>query len=158
MLKILKSKLFAKEKSFKYVREVVIVFPFNTETKEIFLIQEYIHHYDRKFWKFVSGGVDKDGKDLQTHAVEELAEEVAMQSDSLYHLYSAERVFGARAIHYYVAENPTVMENPPANPDHDYITDTKWVSQTEFQRMLDAKELIWDQGTMCALQVFRRYS
>lgn len=158
MLKTLQAKLSKKKQSSKSVREVVIVFPFNTETKEIFLIQEYIHHYDRKFWKFVSGGVDKDDKDLLTHAIEELAEEVAMHSDTFYNLYSAELVFGARGIHYFVAENPTILEHPPENPDLDYITDTKWVDQTEFQRMLDDKELIWDQGTMCALQVFKKYS
>jgi hypothetical protein len=49
------------------------------------------------------------------------------------------------------------MENPPENPDEDYITDVKWVNETEFQKMLDTKELHWDQGTMCALQAFRRY-
>jgi 8-oxo-dGTP pyrophosphatase MutT (NUDIX family) len=158
MLKTLHTKLINKIKPRKRVREVVIVYPFNTKTKQIFLIQEYIHHYDKKFWKFVSGGVDKDNKDLQTHAVEELAEEVAMQSDTLYHFYSSERVFGNRVIHYYIAENPIILENPPKNPDHDYITDTKWVDRNEFQRMLDDRELLWDQGTMCALQVFRKYT
>jgi 8-oxo-dGTP pyrophosphatase MutT (NUDIX family) len=144
MLQALQAELFKKTKPSNKVREVVIVFPFNTATKEIFLIQEYIHHYDRKFWKFVSGGVDKDGKDLQTHAVEELAEEVAMQSEVVYHLYSAELVFGNRGIHYFVAENPIVLENPLENPDHDYISDSKWVDQTEFQRMIDDKKLLWD--------------
>lgn len=155
MLEILETKL--KEKPSRKEREVVIVYPFNTETKEIFLIQEYIHTYDRKFWKFVSGGVDKVDKDILTHAVEELAEEVAMQSDSVFHFYSSERVFGNRPIHYFIAENPSIMENPPDNPDTDFITATKWVNQTEFQQMLDNQELLWDQGTMCALQAFRKY-
>jgi 8-oxo-dGTP pyrophosphatase MutT (NUDIX family) len=138
-------------------REVVIIYPFNTETKEIFLIQEYIHSYARKFWKFVSGGVDKIDKDILTHAIEELAEEVAMESDTFHHLYSSERVFGNRPMHYFIAENPVIMKNPPVNPDEDYITASKWVNLTEFQQMLDDQELIWDQGTMCALQAFRRY-
>ncbi|MDZ7878809.1 MAG: NUDIX domain-containing protein [Saprospiraceae bacterium] len=138
-------------------REVVIVYPFNTETKEIFIIQEYIHGYDRKFWKFVSGGIDKVGKDIITHAIEELAEEVGMESNQVYHLYSSERIFGNRPIHCFIAENPIVMDNPPENPDDDYITATKWVNQTEFQKMLDSQELIWDQGTICALQAFRKY-
>lgn len=155
MSEILQPKL--KEIPSRKEREVVIVYPFNTETKEIFLIQEYIHSYDRKFWKFVSGGVDKVDKDIITHAIEELAEEVAMQSDVVYHLYSSERVFGNRPMHYFIAENPIIMENPPENPDLDFITDTQWVNEIEFQNMLDTKELLWDQGTMCALQVFRRY-
>ena len=155
MSELLQSKL--KEIPSRKDREVVIVYPFNTETKEIFLIQEYIHSYDRKFWKFVSGGVDKVDKDILTHAIEELAEEVAMQSDVVYHLYSSERVFGNRPMHYFIAEDPIIMKNPPENPDLDFITDTKWVNQTEFQKMLDSQELLWDQGTMCALQVFRRY-
>ena len=60
MLETLQKKL--TEKPSRKDREVVIVYPFNTKTKEIFLIQEYIHLYDRKFWKFVSGGVDKKAK------------------------------------------------------------------------------------------------
>lgn len=155
MLETLHTKL--KEKPSRKDREVVIVYPFNTETKEIFIIQEYIHGYDRKFWKFVSGGVDKVGKDILTHAIEELAEEVAMQSNMFYHLYSSERIFGNRPMHYFIAENPVSMVTPPKNPDEDYITDTKWVNQTEFQKMLDNKQLLWDQGTMCALQAFRKY-
>lgn len=155
MLSVLETKL--KEKPSKKDREVVIVFPFNTETKEIFMIQEYIHGYDRKFWKFVSGGVDKVDKDIITHAIEELAEEVFMESRVFYHLYSSERVFGNRAMHYFIAENPIIMENPPENPDEDYITDTKWVNLNDFQKMLDNEELLWDQGTMCALQAFRKY-
>jgi 8-oxo-dGTP pyrophosphatase MutT (NUDIX family) len=155
MLDILQTKL--AEKPTRGEREVVIIYPFNTEKKEIFLIQEYIHGYDRKFWKFVSGGVDKVGKDIVTHAIEELAEEVAMQSTCLHHLYSSERIFGNRPMHYFIAENPIVMENPPENPDDDYITSTKWVNLAEFQTMLDLHELQWDQGTMCALQVFRKY-
>lgn len=140
------------------MREIVIVFPFNTQTKEIFLIQEYIHHYDKKIWKFVSGGVDKNGKDYMTHAVEELAEEVAFGSDNFYHLYSSDPVFGNRGSHFYVAENPRILENPPENPDLDYITGTQWVNREAFQHMLDTKELLWDQATMCALQVFERYN
>jgi 8-oxo-dGTP pyrophosphatase MutT (NUDIX family) len=155
MLETLLTKL--KEKPSTKDREVVIVYPFNSETKEIFMIQEYIHGYDRKFWKFVSGGVDKVDKDILTHAIEELAEEVAMQSDKFYHLYSSERFFGNRAMHYFIAENPIIMENPPKNPDQDFITDSKWVNLSEFQKMLDTKELLWDQGTMCALQAFRKY-
>jgi 8-oxo-dGTP pyrophosphatase MutT (NUDIX family) len=155
MLATLQTKLI--EKPSKKDREVVIIYPFNTETKEIFLIQEYIHSYDRKFWKFVSGGVDKVDKDIMTHAIEELAEEVSMESEVVSHLYSSERVFGNRPMHYFIAENPVLMENPPENPDEDYITDAKWVDIEAFQKMLDDRELQWDQGTMCALQVFRKY-
>lgn len=155
MLETLHTKL--KEKPSRKDREVVIVYPFNTETKEIFIIQEYIHAYDRKLWKFISGGVDKVGKDILTHAMEELAEEAAMQSNVFYHLYSSERIFGNRPMHYFIAENPSIMETPPKNPDEDFIIEAKWVNQTEFQKMLDNKELLWDQGTMCALQVFRKY-
>ncbi|MCH7415086.1 NUDIX hydrolase [Belliella sp. R4-6] len=155
MLESIEKKLV--EKPNKKDREVVIVFPFNTETREIFLIQEYIHTYDRKFWKFVSGGVDKVDKDIITHAIEELAEEVSMESSVFYHLYSSERVFGNRPIHYFIAENPMIMDNPPENPDTDFITAVKWVNLTGFQEMLDKQELLWDQGTMCALQAFRKY-
>ncbi|KEO73257.1 NUDIX domain-containing protein [Anditalea andensis] len=155
MVETLQKKLV--EKPNRNEREVVIVYPFNTETNEMYVIQEYIHSYDRKFWKFVSGGVDKVDKNILTHAIEELAEEVAMESDVFFHLYSSEKVFGNRPMHYFIAEDPVVMENPPVNPDDDYITDAKWVDEEAFQKMLDNKELLWDQGTMCALQAFRKY-
>jgi 8-oxo-dGTP pyrophosphatase MutT (NUDIX family) len=145
------------EKPNRKDREVVIVYPYNVATNEIFIIQEYIHGYDRKFWKFVSGGFDKVGKSLKTHAIEELAEEVGLESDNIYHLYSSEPVFGNRPMHYFIAENPVIMANPPENPDDDYITASLWVNETEFQKMLDNHELLWDQGTMCALQAFRKY-
>lgn len=141
----------------KKPREIVIVCPFNKNTKEIFIIEEYIHHYKKSFWKFVSGGVDKNGKDLLTHAVEELAEEVGMTSDTIFHIHSSPKIFGNRGTHFYVAENPIVMEHPPINPDTDEIINSKWVNESEFQKMLDDKVLLWDEGTMVALQVFRKY-
>lgn len=139
------------------MREIVIVFPFNVEKKELFLIQEYIHHYDQKFWKFVSGGIDKKGKTNKEHAIEELAEEVGMQSENVYHQYSSKKIFGNRGVHFYIAENPVLMKNPPENPDTDYITDQKWVNQQEFESMLENHDLLWDQATMAATQMFKKY-
>jgi len=139
------------------MREVVLIFPFNTKTNELFIIQEYIHHYKKSFWKFVSGGVDKDGKDLITHAIEELAEEVSMESQNLYHFYSYEKIFGNRGIHCYVAENPTQMEIPIENPDTDIIETGEWVSEDQLQKMIDTKEIIWNEGSIVALQIFRKY-
>lgn len=139
----------------KRPREIVIVYPFNIKKNKIFLIQEYIHHYDRKVWKFVSGGVDKKNKDYATRAHEELAEEVAMKSDNFYHIHSSERIFGNRGSHFYVAEDPIILKNPPENPDKDIITDSKWVTKDQFEVMMNSRELMWDEATMCALQVFR---
>lgn len=157
MLKKLKKNICNKICHKKKPREIVLIYPYNTETNELFIIQEYIHHYKKSFWKFVSGGVDKTGKDLMTHAIEELAEEVAMTSDNLYHIHSAPKIFGNRGTHFYVAENPVIMEHPPENPDTDEIIDHKWVTEEQFNQMLDSKELLWDEGTMVASQVFRKY-
>ncbi|MCI5050745.1 MAG: NUDIX domain-containing protein [Candidatus Pacebacteria bacterium] len=157
MLQTFKKKLCKILCSKKKPREVVIVYPFNTKTKELLLIEEYIHHYKKSFWKFVSGGVDKNDKDLITHAREELAEEVALESENLYHVYSAPKIFGNRGTHFYVAENPITMKHPPKNPDTDEILNHKWVNQEQFQKMLDVKELLWDEATMVALQLFRKY-
>lgn len=157
MFKIWKKKICQKLCPKKTPREIVIIFPFNTKDKKLFIIQEYIHHYKKSYWKFISGGVDKTGKDLITHAREELAEEVAMESEHMYHLYSAPKIFGNRGTHFYVAENPVIIQHPPENPDTDEIVGHKWVTQTEFQEMLDSKELLWDEATMCALQVFRKF-
>jgi len=158
MLKNLKKKLCKKICPRKVDREIVIVYPFNTKTNELFIIQEYIHHYDRKFWKFVSGGIDKEGKSELQHAKEELAEEVGMTAEDICHLHSTEHVFGNRPCYFYVAEDPELMDNPPENPDTDVITETRWVNEAQFQEMLETKELMWDEATMCALQVFRKYN
>ncbi len=157
MLKSIKNKLCKKFCPHKKPREVVLVFPYNTETNELFLIEEYIHHYKKSFWKFVSGGIDKTGKDILTHAHEELAEEVGMQSDNLYHFYTFEKIFGNRGIHCYIAENPVVMQQPPENPDTDIIERGLWVNEDQFYKMLDDRELIWHESATVAIQVFRKY-
>lgn len=158
MIKVLKKKICQKICPKKRPREIVLVYPFNTKTNELFIIREYIHHYKKSYWKFVSGGVDKNGKDLLTHATEELAEEVAMESDNVYHIYSAPKIFGNRGTHFFVAENPSVMEYPPENPDTDEIIDGKWINEDQFNQMLDNRELLWDEGTMIATQIFRKYN
>jgi 8-oxo-dGTP pyrophosphatase MutT (NUDIX family) len=141
----------------KPLREVVLVFPYNSERREILIINEFIHHYDRSFWKFVSGGIDKKDTDNFTHAREELAEELGMEAEKFYHLYSSEKVFGARGLHAYIAENPKKMKNPPINPDTDIITETRWVNEGELHRMIDTKEMLWNESSLMALQVFRAY-
>ena len=141
----------------KPLREVVLIFPYNTETDELFIIQEYIHHYKKSFWKFVSGGVDKAGKDLFTHAQEELAEEVSMESDNLYHFYSFEKIFGNRGIHCYIAENPKLMKKPIDNPDLDIIEKGTWITEAMFQEMVNDHKLIWNEWAMVAQQVFNRH-
>jgi len=141
----------------KPLREIVLVLPYDTTTHKLLIIEEYIHHYDRKFWKLVTGGIDKKDIDNLQHAHEELAEEMAMRSDNLYHFHSFEKVFGMRGIHCFVAEDPIVMEHPPENPDTDVITQSKWINEQELWEMIDAKELIWNESAMAAAQVFRRY-
>lgn len=139
------------------MREIVIIFPFDTKEQKLLIIKEYIHGYQKSFWKYVSGGVDKEGKDILTHAKEELAEELALGSDSFYHIHSMEKVFGNRGTHFFVAEDPYILEHPPENPDTDIIEETRWVSYKEFMDMLDVKELRWDEASMAAFMVFRKY-
>lgn len=157
MFNLLKKKICNRLCPKKKPREIVLVFPFNIKTKKLLIVEEYIHHYKKSYWKFVSGGIDKGGKDLLTHATEELAEELGMESDNIYHIYSAPKIFGNRGTHFYVAEDPMEMNNPPENPDTDEIINQKWVSESEFQTMLDSRDLLWDEGTMVASQVFQKY-
>lgn len=139
------------------MKSVVIVFPFNTREHKLLLIEEYIQHYGKSFWKYVSGGVDKEGKDLLTHAEEELAEELGLRAEHCYHFHHLEKIFGNREVHFFVAENVQLMEHPPENPDTDIILQSKWVTYDEFIQMLDTKQLMWDQASMAALMVFRSY-
>lgn len=157
MIKELKNRIRAYLCKKKKPREIVIIFPFNTESKELMIVEEYIQHYRRPYWKYVSGGVDKPNKDLLAHAREELQEELGLDADSIYHIHSMEKIFGNRGTHFFVAENPMLMDHPPENPDTDVITQSKWVSEQSFQQMIDAKELLWDEASFCALQVFKKY-
>ena len=158
MLKSFKKKLRKRFCKRKPLRDIVLVFPFNTDTKEILIIQEYVQHYEKSFWKFVSGGIDKNNKDSLTHAREELAEELGLESDSFYLFHFFEPYFGSRSIYCFVAENPRVMVDPPENPDIDIIEQTRWVDVEGLQVMIDNKELIWNESTMVALQIFRSYT
>jgi hypothetical protein len=49
------------------------------------------------------------------------------------------------------------MEHPPENPDTDEIIDHQWINEQQFNNMLDNRELLWDEGTMVAGQVFKKY-
>ncbi|MFT7328048.1 MAG: 8-oxo-dGTP pyrophosphatase MutT (NUDIX family) [Crocinitomicaceae bacterium] len=158
MLKKMRKKICSKICPKKKSREIVLVFPYRRNTAEMLIIKEYIHHYKRSYWKFVSGGVDKEETNNLMHASEELAEELGMHSDHLYHFHSSERIFGNRGTHFYVAEDPNIMENPPENPDIDFIEEIRWINESEFHHMLDTKELLWDEGTAVAGQVFRKYN
>ena len=139
----------------KKTLDIVIVFPINTKTKKVLLIQEYIHAYDQKIWKFASGGIDKSGKSPLEHAQEELAEELQLESEKFYHYYSFEKIFVSRETHCFVAENPTKMKKPPENPDTDFITNTKWVTEKELWKMIDNKQIIWKETVLVALNILR---
>ena len=155
MLKKLRKKICKKLCPKNKSRDIVIIFPINTKTKKVLLIQEYIHLYDQKIWKFASGGMDKSGKSPLQHAKEELAEELQMEAKVFKHFYTFEKIFVSRKTHCFVAENPTIMKNPPENPDTDFITNTKWVSESELWEMIDTKEIFWKETVLVALNILR---
>jgi len=59
--------------------------------------------------------------------------------------------------YFYVCFNTQTLENPPQNPDHDEILDTRWVNLLELQSMLDTKDISWTDDALVALQVLRAY-
>jgi len=139
-------------------KDIVIVFPYDTAQNKILLIQEYVHYYDKFIWKFVSGGIDKNGKDILQHAQEELEEELGMETKHFYEYYTFEKIFKFRKIYCYLAENPVEIILPKKNPDHrygNYINNRKWVSLSELQEMIDGKEIIWNESVLVALQILR---
>lgn len=138
-------------------RDVVLVFPYDTKEKKMLIMQEYIQHYKKAFWKITSGGIDKIETSPEQHAIEEMNEELGLESDTWHHVHTTKPYFGARVIHAYVAENPYPSKNPIDNPDDDEILETKWIDETEFLAMLDSGELLWNEGALMALQIFRRY-
>ena len=155
MLKKLRKQICKKLCPPKISRDIVIIFPVDTAKKKVLLIQEYIHSYDQKIWKFASGNTDKSGKSLIEHATEELAEELKMEAKVFTHFYTFEKIFVSRRTHCFIAENPTIMPNPPENPDTDFITDTRWVSQSELWAMIDTKEIFWKETVLVALNILR---
>lgn len=139
-------------------KNIVIIFPLDIKNKKILLIEEYVHYYKRSLWKFVSGGIDKKGIDILAHAHEELEEEIGMKSDNVYEYYFFEKIFKFRKIYCYIAENPIKMKNPVENPDHkhhNFIKETKWVNYEELQKLVDNREIIWNESVLVALQILR---
>ena len=137
-------------------KDIVILFPYDEKTKKILLIKEYRKQYKMEIWKFVSGGMDKPHLDSLDTAKEELAEEIKMEANewSLYHQF--DKTFSSVNIYYYIATNPTLMENPIPNPDEDdIIVEQKWVSLDELWVMVDAKELIWKESVLVAINFLR---
>jgi len=137
--------------------DIVILFPYDEKNKKILLIKEYRKQYDMEIWKFVSGGMDKPHIGSLDTAKEELAEEIKMEANdwSLYHQF--DKTFSSVNIYYYVASNPTLMENPIPNPDEeDIIVDQKWVNLDELWKMVDDKELIWKESVLVAINFLRK--
>ncbi len=157
MLKTLCNKFCKKPRQAR--NDIVILFPYDAKTKKILLIKEYRKQYDMEIWKFVSGGMDKPHLDALNTAKEELAEEIKMEAHdwSLYHQF--DKTFSSVNIYYFVATNPTFMEDPIPNPDEeDIIVDQKWVNLDELWKMVDDKELIWKESVLVAINFLRKES
>lgn len=154
-IKELLKKYFSGKKPRQARRDIVIVFPYNPKTKEILLIEEYRKDYDQNIWKFVSGGMDKEGKTETQVAQEELAEEMGLEAKkwSIFHEFG--KVFSSVKITYFIAEDVSEMKNPPENPDDDFIVNQKWVNLNELWRMIDAKEIIWKDSVLVAVNFLR---
>lgn len=134
--------------------DIVIVLPY--ENRKILLIKEYRKQYDIEMWKFISGGMDKPHLNSLETAKEELAEEIKMEANewSLYHQF--DKKFSSVNIYYYIATNPTLMENPIENPDEDdIIVDQKWVNLEELWAMVDSHELIWKESVLVAINFLK---
>ncbi len=139
-------------------KDIVIILPYDTQNNRVLLIQEYVYYYDKLIWKFVSGRIDKKGKDPQQHAQEELFEELGMKTENMRTYYTFEKIFKFRKIHVYVAENPIEVIHPIENPDHkhgNYIHDQKWVDYETLMEMVKKREIIWNESVFVALNLMK---
>ena len=137
------------------LRPGVRVYP--VKDGKILLINEFRSHEGRARWKFIGGWVDKSGKTELEIAKEELLEEVGMESGKWeqFHVFdTGDSTVGIKST-YFIVKNPTQVEKPPVNPDHDVIKEIKWVSLDDLWEMIDRKELLWDYDAFAGVQVLR---
>lgn len=134
--------------------DIVILLPYHDG--KILLIKEYRKLQNIEMWKFISGGMDKPHLNSLETAQEELAEEVKMEANNWSLFYQFDKQFSSVNIYYYIAKNPTLMENPIENPDEDdIILDQKWVNLEELWSMVDQKELIWKESVLVAINFLK---
>ncbi len=142
----------------RYMKGIVIVIPYDREKNRILLIKEFIHYYDRAFWKFVSGGIDKGGLSILEHAQEELAEELQMKSSRWIHYYTFQEFFRSKKVFVFFAENTQELEKQKKNPDHrlgNYILERRWLGIDELWKMIEANEIIPQESVLVALRFLR---
>ena len=89
-----------------------------------------------------------------------MLEEVGMVSNDwkkIYEVAPSDRTID-NPVSFWVASDPTVVDNPVQNPDMFIVQEQKWVDRDEFQSMVDTGEIHWSIVSMAALQVFHRYT
>ncbi len=128
------------------LREGVHVIP-HDGNGNILLIREYRVHEKGERWKFVSGWMDKEGKDALTHAQEELAEEIGYRAEVWKEIFREKNRLGTCSfgIHVFLCEDLVPLEEKPENPDTGEVRELRWVDRRELVEILkkgDLKEAV----------------
>jgi len=144
-----------------YLRGGVKVFPINEDGKML-VMKEFRIHEGSARWKFVSGWSDKKEMSFLDIAKAELAEEVALEADTWEELttealFMKKQTFNPNT-RFFFCFDIKEMKNAPENPDRDTVEETKWISYAELWRMVETDPAMWDEDTLIALMLLRKYS
>jgi len=121
------------------LREGVHLIPYREEDNKILLMKEYRVHEGGARWKFVSGWIDKEGKDALQHAKEELAEELGLEAEYWKEIFSEKnrQATCSTGIHVFLCEHIHPLEQKPDNPDTGEVLDSKWFSLDELIQLIE---------------------
>jgi len=137
------------------IRSGVKILPVKDD--KILFIREYRVAEQETAIKLISGWMDKEGKSPIQIAKEELAEEVGMKAEKWweFHHMNTDNFTIENKVWYLVAENVEELEVKPENPDHDIIEEVLWLTEEEFWKMADKKNINWFSDNFVAAMLYR---
>jgi len=119
----------------------VFVFPYDTRTKTVTLLREYIPGINEVMWGFPAGGFDpKKHKSLEDAARSELSEEAFLTGGSYFPMLESGGVsqdkYSKNMFHMFLVLNPVEDENPLPRDEEEYIQIVKGVTLPRLQKIL----------------------
>ncbi len=137
------------------IRNGVRVIPI--KDNKILFIKEYKPHENKSSIKLISGWMDKEQKSPLLTAKEELIEEVSMQADkwNLFYKYDSTNSTVEETVFYFTAKKITTLEKQD-NPDNDIVEEIIFLSEKDFVRKLEKKEIQWGKDIAVLFMLFRK--
>jgi ADP-ribose pyrophosphatase YjhB (NUDIX family) len=125
------------------------------EDDKILFIREYRKHEKQSRLKLIGGWVDKEEKNSEEIAKEELREEVSMSAKKweLFYTYNTPNQTIEERVDYFVAKELTKLSKQ-YNPDGDVVEDVVFLTQKQVKEKLINREILWDKDMVVVLLLF----